>query len=901
MRQRAADYAGSPARTSPSWGRQGATWATKQLAKLGRWLGRQWDGFAAWWGAAPSADLVRREELKELQAYLDRNTDEQLLLRDSRRWEEKAGDANRALLLIAVLLAVVTGLMTWKAITAAVDESNHRRNAEIQGNISDALRTLPTNPEESVVTAGEAVKRAKKAHLSDETLLRAEDTLRQAEQFSRLIWHKPGDATIWNIAFSPRGGRLAVVGEVVMEGGKNPSKGMTQLWERSPDGSPFGFNGDTLSFPLDPKQLNDATLFEWGGREYLVTACDDGNARLWDLSSKTSPSEPPVIYPHGKDVQVWTVAVSPDGKGPRHLATAGIDGFVRIWKVPGEQEPKPEMEWQAHNKQIMKVAYYPGSELLATASVDGTAKLWDTSSGTQVHCFRGHRGWVYSVAFNHDGTRLATASEDGTVIVWNTNKQALPSVFPASIVGLTAWLGGQGPFLAVPASRLGTTGFGEELFRLTGHQGPVTSVAFGHDGRLIATASRDNTTRVWDAASGEKLLSLPGHGYGLARAVWHPRELLLATSGLDNQVKIWDMLPDRGPYLLGHDSAITTFAISADRKLLATASLDNSVWVWDAFSGEAHHQYQFDAPVYSIAFRHDRQRLAVAGKDGFAAVLGVPSEDKKPLQLLFSLVDPALGKEKPGKAHADDIRQIAFSEDGEQLATASFDRTVKVWKTPPDEDECTRPDTCGADHTEMWHTDRVFCVAFSPDGKTLATGSQDQTVRVWNLSDPNATPLILSPQAGTVRSVTFRSNDCLATGSDDGYARLWERKGSEWTEYKLEPKHVTSVGQVSFSGDGKYLATASADMTARVWDVKTRKRVHDVGGHDGPVLLVAFSPVEPASSPNKLPLITATLANGVKTGHVYKNKLELEDLLEDAKHPDRYFQEWILKKGSGSN
>jgi WD40 repeat protein len=459
------------------------------------------------------------------------------------------------------------------------------------------------------------------------------------------------------------------------------------------------------------------------------------------------------------------------------------------------------------------------------------------------------------------------------------------------------------------------------VLRLRGHQDQVTSVTFSNDGRFIATAGRDNTTKVWDAVSGDELFSLPGHGNGFTRAVSSPREPLLATSGPDNAVKVWDVSSYRGPYLSGHTSLITTFAISSDQKLLATASLDKTVRVWDASTGEERWSYEFTAPVYSIAFRRDGKRLAVAGKDGFATVLGLPPENEKRLKPLFSLIDPNLNSlvlvastvglmgsphgqgpvlaasrihartKELEKAHLGDIWQIAFSEDGKQLATASWDKTAKVWGTSLDKQECSLRHTLAGGHT-----DRVYSVAFSSDGNSLATGSQDRTVYVWDISTKRSNPKSRIEATGTVSTVTFYGNGLLATGSDDGGVQLCEPSvapGPAWRVAKAFRAHSASVLQVTFSNDGKYLATASADRTAAVWELTTTKLVHVVAGHEAPVSLVAFSPPSP-----KEVLITATIANGVQTGHVYKNTLKLDDLLSDAQEPDRYFREWRRQQKS---
>jgi WD40 repeat protein len=838
-----------------------------------------------WWGAEPSAGLVRREDLNELQACLDRNRDEQLLLVDSRKWEEKAGDANRTLLLIAVLLVVATSLSTWQAwkgqkaakksedaaTTAAREEQAQRKNAEIQGkiaviqrNVSDALRTLRTNPKQSITKAKEAVEMAEKSDLSSEDMLReTEDTLRQAVQASRLVWAEQVN-DVRNIAFSRDGSRLAAV-SMLSEKGERTGKVTVKahLLKRSPDDKrSFDFVEEPLRFPPHETLVNDMAFVEEeeGRHEYLVIACDNGCAIRWDLTASEERK-----FTHGeKGVQVWAVAISPNRK---HLATADTDGRVYIWNFPGKSKKETfEAELNAHKEPIMQVAYRPGKGmlLLATASMDGTVKLWNPSTRELVHSFT-VKGWVHSVAFNQAGTRLVAAGLNRTVIVWDIEK--LPGRPPDA----------------------NTPGFGNVSFRLTGHRSAVTSVAFSHDDKFIATASKDDTTKVWDARSGRELFSLPGTGTDLPRAVWSPKASLLATCG-SGEVKVWDVSPSRGPYLVGQNSLIMTFAISSDQKRLATASLDNTVLVWDASSGAYLYEYQSQFPVYSVAFSPDTKRLAVAGGNGFATVLDLPDVDNK-LKFSFSLIDRKLQEKK---AHVKDIWQIAFSKDGRRLATASFDQTAKVWDASPDSKEDRLTHKLERNGTEE-HENRVHSVAFSSDRKTLATGHQRGDVHVWDISrdkEPKHLKQILSEGSGTVRSVTFSGNGWLAAGNDGGVVQLCKPPG--YQVVRTIPAHTATVLNLTFNEDGSRLATASADKTAVLWDVATGKRLHDVRGHEGPVPLVAFS--QDSQLIHKEILITATNANEVETGHVYKNILHREDLLFYAAHAGEYYRRWELQK-----
>jgi WD40 repeat protein len=156
-----------------------------------------------------------------------------------------------------------------------------------------------------------------------------------------------------------------------------------------------------------------------------------------------------------------------------------------------------------HTGPAVAVAFDLDGRLLATASHDGTARLWDLATGDCLRTLTGHNGWVNDVAFSPDGRLLATASGDGTARLWD----------PATGGGLRT---------------------------LTGHARPVHGVAFSPDGHRLATASDDGTARLWDPATGGGLRRLTGHIGGVWDVAFSPDGRLLATAGDDGTARLWD-------------------------------------------------------------------------------------------------------------------------------------------------------------------------------------------------------------------------------------------------------------------------------------------------------------------------------------------------------------------------
>jgi len=548
-------------------------------------------------------------------------------------------------------------------------------------------------------------------------------------------------------------------------------------------------------------------------------------------------ARPGIAILAGYNNTVTSVTFSPDGK---MLASGSGDETIRFWNLGTHQQIGNPLtstpSWQ-HS-----VAFSPDGKTLASSSSDKTIRLWDAATHRQIgRPLASHSGEALSVAFSPDGKMLASGSTEAVAVA----SRSAAGMVRLWDVATHRQIGGpltghSGPVNSVAFSPGGKTlasGSADGTVRLwdvathrqigtplTGHRGTVNSVAFSPGGKTLASGSADDTIRLWDVATHRQIgTPLTGHRGPVNSVAFSPGGKTLASGSGDDTIRLWDVATHRqiGAPLTGHRGTVDSVAFSPDGKMLASGSNDRTVRLWSLATGRQISRPLSGRPgvVDSVAFSPDGNNLASGSTDGTVRLWDLATHHQ--------IGRPLTGRSGP-------VNSVAFSPGGKALATGSADGTVRLW------DLATRQQIGGP---LTGHSGPVLSVAFSPGGKTLASGSADDTIRLWDLATHRPIGRPLAGHSGPVLVVAFSpGGKTLASGSDDGTIQLWDLATHRQIGIPLTG-HFSTVLSVAFSPDGRTLASGSADGTIRLWDVATHRQIGaSLTGHSGPVNSVTFSP-----------------------------------------------------------
>jgi WD40 repeat protein len=561
--------------------------------------------------------------------------------------------------------------------------------------------------------------------------------------------------------------------------------------------------------------------FDKDGRR-VVTASQDGTARIWEAETGK-----PLRSLTGHAGSVNDAAFGPDGSS---VLTAGDDGTARVWNA---QDGRETLRFEKHRGPVRCAAFNPFVDQAASGEHDGTILIWDTKTGKVHRKLAAHSGPVQALSYSLSFARLASAGEDATVKVWSPQDGKQTTVLQGHVnpVWDVEWSRPSGAHLISAGEDRtakvwmpGTAETWKEIQTLRGHTAGVTAAGLGPEGQQAATAGKDGTVRIWDVASGRELHRLQGHTAAVTGITFSPDGRRLATAGEDQTGRIWDLTANQGQVVVEVPGAhqLGGVAVSPDGRSAVVAAIGftcvyrvSQAQIWDLATGKAGRILGgHSGGVTDAAFSPDGRSVVTASEDGTVRIW-----------------DVSTGTERSKLPHDAYVSSARYSPDGTLLVTATRNGSAQIWKVAAAQ---KGPALNG-------HTGAVTRAVFSPEPRRLriCTGGADHTARIW---DENGQVLLtLVGHTGEVTDVAWSPDGRrVATSSADRTARIWDAQSG--APLRVLTGHMGQVRGISWSRDGRSLATAGADQSARLWDAGTGEQRAVLTGHRGALVGVAFSP-----------------------------------------------------------
>ena len=548
---------------------------------------------------------------------------------------------------------------------------------------------------------------------------------------------------ISSVAFSPDG-KIIASGGACMEG---LCPGITLLDSQTGEQlKSFGGGDTTLSVCFSP----DGKTLASSGDEW------DSNIRLWDVQTgellKTLKKRTAFEDFEGRDVN--SVVFSPDGN---MIASGSGNGTIRLWNARTGEFIK---YLEGHTKSVNSVVFSPNGNTLISTGEDGVC-LWDVNTGEYIDEFQIP---AVSAAFSPDGNTCAIADETGISVHNAHTFQYLES--------LTRNIGSEDKFRGKDIGSIGSVAFSPDgntivscggnnihlwdsdtnqlLKTLIGHTESVNSVVFSPDGNTIASASDDGTIRLWNASTRKPLKTLMAHADSVNKVIFSPDGETIASAGNDRTVRLWNAnIGELLRTLTGHIENVNTVAFSPDGKTIASGSgklvylggredsgtcVGQEIRLWNANTGELLKTLiGHTSVVNSVVFSPDGNTIA----SGSGHLMGYEGKASAGEEVrLWNAHTGELLKTLTG--HKEVVSSVTFSPDGNLIVSGDWYDWDGYFSSGTWSGEICVWDAHTGEHlkTLTGHTGGVSSVAFSPNGKTLASARTDGTILLWDFSSP---------------------------------------------------------------------------------------------------------------------------------------------------------------------
>ncbi len=562
------------------------------------------------------------------------------------------------------------------------------------------------------------------------------------------------------------------------------------------------------------------------------------------------------VLSEGHTQSIRALALTTDGKA---IISGGADGILQLWDL---DKTLPVNTFERFKVVITSVAVTPEGKYMVSGDDDNTLCLWDLDTAKYLRFYEGHKQGITSVTVTSDGRYIISGSRDKTVRLWElatAKKLRRLTGHTDDVTSVAVSLGG-GVIISGSLDRtirLWEPRKGQCLKIFEGHEGGINTVALSVEGGCIVSGSYDNTVRIWDIETGQCLRTLKGHTEKVTTVAITPDGRFVLSGSHDRTLRLWDFATGKCLRTFKeHTDGITSLVIAPDGTLAFSGSDDSTIRMWNLDAQAQHYEaaiqvcFQRNLEEIQWSTGHFRQRMswartawnegkAVAAYKYLTQARSISGYERAPEALVLSAtISSVLPRKRllgewmlwTFHGHTGRVRAVVSTVDGRFIISGSQDKTLKLWEIATG--KCLR--------TFTGHTRGIQSVAVTPDGRFVLSGGDDNTVRLWDIG--SATCLrVYEGHKMSVTSVTMTPHgQFVVSSSRDRMIKIWNPATTECLQtFKGHKKGVLGL---AISPDRQFGLSGGEERTLRLWERARAKPISTLSGHKGSITCVTFAP-----------------------------------------------------------